>query len=355
MRKNVISLFDGMGIGLLALINAGYRGFRYLRVEIDDKANAAFSAWFTRDKLKEWDVEVMSYKDVKEFPKKTPYLQHVKDDGVWLLLGGSPCQGFSLAGKQLNFDDPRSALFFDYVRIKEEFKPEFFLLENTPMKQEFQDIISQRLGVKPMLIDSADFSAQARKRLYWSNIDFCKSWSKSLLTTEDILEDEVDDKYYVDPKRAVQICDNECKKHKIAYIGDDRSANRIYNIHGKSVTLIANGGGGGAKTGLYAIPCLSPDRVEKRQNGRRFKPPKSKFYTLTTIDRHGVLQGNYIRKLTPVECERLQGWPDDMTEGAGSDSQRYKICGNGWTEPVIRHILGGLSSVEDKFSQESLF
>lgn len=153
----------------------------------------------------------------------------------------------------------------------------------------------------------------------------------------------------------MQICDNECKKHKIAYIGDDRSANRIYNIHGKSVTLIANGGGLGAKTGLYALPCLSPDRVEKRQNGRRFKPPKSKFYTLTTIDRHGVLTGNYIRRLTPTECERLQGWPDGMTAGAGSDSQRYKICGNGWTEPVIRHILQPLVESAETFSQESLF
>lgn len=356
MRKNVISLFDGMGIGLLALMNAGFRGFRYIRVEIDDKANAAFNAWFTSDKLKDLDIEVISYKDVKEFPADDACIQTVKDQGVWLLMGGSPCTDVSMAGKQKGlYGDTRSSLFFDYVRVMQEFKPEHFLLENTPMKEEFQAIINKHLNAMPMMIDSADFSAQSRKRLYWTNIDYPKTWSKSTQTTEDILEESVDDKYYVEPRRAVQICDNECRKHKIAYIGDDRSANRIYNIHGKSVTLIANGGGGGAKTGLYAIPCLSPDRVEKRQNGRRFKPPQSKFYTLTTIDRHGVLQGNYIRKLTPVECERLQGWPDGMTAGAGSDSQRYKICGNGWTEPVIRHILGGLKEKDESFLQKTLF
>ena len=329
---------------------------RYVRVEIDDKANAAFNSWFTSDKLKDLDIEVISYKDVKEFPVDDACIQTVKDQGVWLLMGGSPCTDVSMAGKQQGlYGGTRSSLFFDYVRVMQEFKPEHFLLENTPMKEEFQAIINKHLNAKPMMIDSADFSAQSRKRLYWTNIDYPKTWSKSTQTTEDILEESVDDKYYVEPKRAVQICDNECKKHKIAYIGDDRSANRIYNIHGKSVTLIANGGGGGAKTGLYAIPCLSPDRVEKRQNGRRFKPPQSKFYTLTTIDRHGVLQGNYIRKLTPVECERLQGWPDGMTAGAGSDSQRYKICGNGWTEPVIRHILGGLEEKDESFLQKTLF
>jgi DNA-cytosine methyltransferase len=357
MRKNVISLFDGMGIGLLALINLGIRNIRYVRVEIDNKANAAFNAWFTEDKLKEWDVEVVSYKDVIEFPKDGDTVAaELKEQGVWLLLGGSPCTDVSFSGLQKGLEiGTRSSLFFDYVRIKNEFKPEYFLLENTPMKEEFLEIFNHHMGCKPIMINSADFSAQTRKRLYWTNLDFCKSWQKSLLTTEDILEEEVDDKYFVEPTRAVQICDNECKKHKMAYIGDDRSANRIYNIHGKSVTLIANGGGLGAKTGLYALPCLSPDRVEKRQNGRRFKPPKSKFYTLTTIDRHGVLTGNYIRRLTPTECERLQGWPDGMTAGAGSDSQRYKICGNGWTEPVIRHILQPLGESDETFSQESLF
>ena len=335
--KNVVSLFDGMGIGLLSLIKLGFRNFNYYRVEIDKKANNAFFFFFNSDYLKSFGITVIHCNDVKDFPNENT-TNILLQDGVELLLAGSPCQGFSIAGKQLNFNDPRSKLFFEFLRIKNLLKPQYFLLENVKMKKEFSDVIDSYLGSHHE-IDSADYTAQTRKRLYWTNIEYSDEECSCGLTVEDILEEEVDDKYFIEPKRAITICDKECLKHKIAYIGDDRSANRIYNIYGKSVTLIANGGGLGAKTSLYAIPCLSPDRIEKRQNGRRFKPPHSKFYTLTTIDRHGVLVGNYIRKLTPRECERLQGWPDDMTIGAISDSARYKICGNGWTEPVIRNIL----------------
>lgn len=336
---NVISLFDGMGIGLLALINAGKRNFTYYRVEIDKKANDAFRSFFTDDFLCKYGVKVIHYNDVLEFPPKIEHnTQILEREGVDLLLAGPPCQGFSVAGNQLNFEDPRSKLFFEFIRIRDLYKPKYFLLENVKMKQEFSDVIDGYCGPH-YEIDSAGFTAQQRIRLYWTNIEV-KNWpTPSPLVVEDILEEEVDDKYFIEPRRAITICDNECLKRKIGFIGTDSMGNRIYSIHGKSVTLIANAGCLGSKTGLYALPCLSPDRAEKRQNGRRFKPPRSKFYTLTTIDRHGVLVGNHIRKLTPRECERLQGWPDDMTIGAGSDNARYKICGNGWTEPVIRHIL----------------
>lgn len=343
---NVVSLFDGMGIGLLSLINLGYRDFNYYRVEIDKNVNNAFFNYFRKGLLDNYGINVIHCDDVKDFPIKDSELtKKLYDEGVDILLGGSPCTNLSFAGKQEGLEDgTQSSLFFEYLRVKDELKPKHFLLENTPMKKEFSNIISSKLGCDFVMIDSADFSAQTRKRLYWTDIKIqeLEDSEKCKLTTEDILERDVDEKYFINPKRAVEICDKECNKHKIAYIGDDRSANRIYNINGKSVTLIANGGGLGAKTGLYAIPCLSPDRVEKRQNGRRFKESNSKFYTLTTIDRHGVVVGNYIRKLTPRECERLQGWPDDITIGAGSDNARYKICGNGWTEPVIRHILKGI-------------
>ena len=336
---NVISLFDGMGIGLLALINSGKRNFTYYRVEIDKKANDAFRHFFTDEFLCKYGVKVIHHNDVLKFPPTIEYhTQTLEHEGVDLLLAGSPCQGFSIAGNQLNFEDPRSKLFFEFIRIRDMYKPKYFLLENVKMKQEFSDVIDDYCGPH-YEIDSADFTAQQRKRLYWTNI-WVKNWpTPSTISVEDILEEEVDDKYFIEPRRAITICDNECAKRKIGFIGTDSMGNRIYSIHGKSVTLIANAGGLGGKTGLYALPCLSPDRAEKRQNGRRFKPPRSKFYTLTTIDRHGVLVGNHIRKLTPRECERLQGWPDDMTIGAVSDNARYKICGNGWTEPVIRHIL----------------
>jgi len=124
----------------------------------------------------------------------------------------------------------------------------------------------------------------------------------------------------------------------IKQIGTDSQGNRIYRIHNKSVCLVGEAGGLGAKTGLYALPCLTPDRENQRQMGRRFKPPHSKFYTLTALDKHGVLTNNFIRKLTPIECERLQTLPDNYTYGL-SDNQRYKLLGNGWTVDVIAHIL----------------
>lgn len=116
-----------------------------------------------------------------------------------LLLGGSPCQGFSFAGKQLNFFDPRSKLFFDYVEAKKSLNPKYFLLENVNMKKEYLDIITERMGVEPVRINSADFSAQDRDRWYWTNIPFKKEWDKCPDTVEDILEDEVDNKYCIEP------------------------------------------------------------------------------------------------------------------------------------------------------------
>jgi DNA (cytosine-5)-methyltransferase 3A len=258
-----------------------------------------------------------------------------------LLMGGSPCQGFSFAGKQLNFFDPRSKLFFDYVKAKEQLSPKYFLLENVNMKQEFLDIITERMGVEPIRINSQDFSAQDRDRWYWTNIPFVKTWEKCPDILEDILEDEVDPSYIIDPQRTVAILENEVKRRKIAYIGCDSQGSRIYRIHGKAVCLCGEGGGLGAKMGIYALPCLTPDRTEKRQNGRRFKPPASKFYTLTAQDKHGVLTNNFIRKLTPLECERLQTVPDGYTSGC-TDNQRYKMLGNGWTASVIAHILSGI-------------
>ena len=195
--------------------------------------------------------------------------------------------------------------------------------------------------MEPVFINSSDFSAQDRKRLYWTNIPINMEYVPNTKTVEDILEDEVDEKYIINPTRSVRILANEEARRKIAFIGTDSQGNRIYSIHDKSVCLCGESGGLGAKTGLYALPCLTPRRVEKRQNGRRFKPPKSKFYTLTAQDIHGVLTNNFIRKLTPIECERLQTVPDNYT--FGSDNQRYKMLGNAWTVDVIAHIFKGLN------------
>ena len=326
---NVLSLFDGMSCGRIALERAGIQVTNYFASEIDKHA------------IK---VAMHNYPDTQQLGDVTKWREWNLPK-IDLLIGGSPCQGFSFAGNQLNFEDPRSKLFFEFVRMLNEIRETnpnvLFLLENVKMKKEYQDIITEHLGVEPIAINSELFSAQDRKRIYWTNINFKELPNENKLIVEDILEEEVDAKYFIDPKRSVIICENEVKKRKIAFIGSNSQGNRIYNIHGKSVCLCGEGGGLGANTGLYALPCLTPDRSEKGQNGRRFKPPHSKFYTLTAMDRHGILTDNFIRKLTPIECERLQTVPDNYTSCV-SDSQRYKMLGNGWTVDVVAHIFSGL-------------
>ena len=293
-----------------------------------------------------------------------------------LILAGSPCQGFSFAGKQLNFNDPRSKLFFDFVDILNHVKqvnPEvLFLLENVNMKQEYKDVISSKLGVEPVMINSALVSAQNRKRFYWANWDISQPEDKHILL-KDIVHESVDltavDKeksncvtgsigrttnreyfyknqgqlvyvlapYIVPFDKTLQILDKEVIKGKIGYFKADSQANRVYSIHGKSVTLCGEAGGGAAKMGQYLFGCITPDRIDKKQNGQRFNDGE-KFYTLTAQDNHGVLIDGYIRKLTPVECERLQTLPDGYTDGI-SNTQRYKCLGNGWTVDVIVHIF----------------
>lgn len=304
-----------------------------------------------------------------------------------LLIGGSPCQGFSFAGKQLNFMDSRSRLFFEFVKVMEEVKPRYFLLENVKMKKEFQDIISRYLGVQPIEINSALVSAQNRKRLYWTNIPGITQPEDKGILLKDIVHETVDFKtvsynrnsgmgraldkgfalcasdwrglnrnqnqscvavelaeYIVPFDQTLQILDKEIQEGKIGYFRQDSQANRVYYIHGKAVTLCGEAGGGAAKMGQYLFGCITPDRVNKRQNGQRFSEGK-KFYTLTAQDKHGVLIEGYIRKLTPIECERLQTLPDNYTAGV-SNAQRYKMLGNGWTVDVIAHIMKHLPETE---------
>ena len=238
-----------------------------------------------------------------------------------LLIGGSPCQGFSAAGKKLNFEDPRSKLFWEYVRIKEELNPKWFLLENVMMKKEWIDIISSALKVQSIMINSSDFSAQNRKRLYWTNIQVRK-WGKKEIYLKDILESVTSDRLksycidaqyykgitlqsYITKHRRTQIFETV----RLGEIDKGGQGQRIYSVNGKSISLSTQSGGQGAKTGLYQIDL-----------------PDGQYY---------------IRKLTPIECERLQTVPDNYTEGV-SNTQRYKMLGNGWTVDVIAHILSGM-------------
>ncbi len=188
---------------------------------------------------------------------------------------------------------------------------------------------------------------------------------------------EILKEYIVPFDKTLQILDKEVQKGKLGFFRRDCQANRVYYIHNKAVTLCGEAGGGAAKMGQYLFGvinsahgnnqgglryngeksptitiskweynnhllfgCLTPDRVNKRQNGQRFNQG-NKFYTLTAQDRHGILIEGYIRKLTPIECERLQTLPDNYTEGI-SNAQRYKTLGNGWTVDVIAHIFNFL-------------
>ena len=376
MRKiNVLSLFDGISCGRVALQRAGIPVNKYYASEIDKYAIMITQNNFPDTiqlgdvtKWEDWDIDWSS---------------------IDLLIGGSPCQGFSFAGKQLNFNDPRSKLFFDYVNILhhiQKYNPNVkFLVENVKMKQEFQDIFSDMLGVQPIEINSALVSAQNRKRLYWANWEFGQPEDKHIMLKDIVHEySKVDrdkslcldanyykggnlkqyyekhrrqlafewlNEYIVPFDKTLQILDKEVERGKVGYFGKDSQANRVYYIHDKAVTLCGSAGGGAAKMGQYLFGCLTPDRVNKRQNGQRFNEG-DKFYTLTAQDKHGVLVEGYIRKLTPIECERLQTLEDGFTangidQKTGkvvpiSNTQRYKVLGNGWTVDVIAHILKSL-------------
>ena len=376
MRKiNVLSLFDGVSCGRVALQRAGIPVNKYYASEIDKYAIMITQNNFPDTiqlgdvtKWEDWDIDWNS---------------------IDLLIGGNPCVSWSVAGKQLGIEDPRGQLLFDYVNILhhiQKYNPNVkFLAENVKMKQEFQDIFSDMLGVQPVEINSALLSAQNRKRLYWTNWEFGQPEDKHIMLKDIVHEySKVDrdkslcldanyykggnlkqyyekhrrqlafewlNEYIVPFDKTLQILDKEVERGKVGYFGKDSQANRVYYIHDKAVTLCGSAGGGAAKMGQYLFGCLTPDRVNKRQNGQRFNEG-DKFYTLTAQDKHGVLVEGYIRKLTPVECERLQTLEDGFTangidQKTGkvvpiSNTQRYKALGNGWTVDVIAHILKSL-------------
>jgi len=299
---NVLSLFDGMSCGQIALERAGVNVENYFASEIDKYAIKVCKANYPNTK------HIGSVVDVTA--SSLPSID--------LLIGGSPCQGFSFAGKQLNFEDPRSKLFFEYVRLLNEIReinPNLlFLLENVSMKKEYQDVITQHLGVEPIIINSNLVSAQNRKRIYWTNIPNVTRPNDKNIFLNTILHEFIDDRsseifktlseYIVPFDKTLQILDKQVKNGKAGYFRKDSQANRVYYINDKAITLCGDSGGGAAKMGQY-------------------------------------LFGDYIRKLTPIECERLQTVPDNYTNHV-SNSQRYKMLGNGWTVSVISHIFKGL-------------
>ena len=416
---NVLSLFDGMSCGRIALERLGIPIDNYYASEIDKYAIQVSQANYP-DIIQVGDVTEL---DTSTLPK------------IDLIMGGSPCQGFSFAGKQLAFDDPRSALFFEFVRCVEELKPKYFLLENVRMKKEYLDVISEYMGVEPIMINSALVSAQNRVRFYWTNIPGIEQPKQRGIVLRDILETNASNEY---------LAGENLQKN---YRGGNQlnpnyksQANTIHDTEGKSGTICAGTHGyangyvetiSNKENKSYALtasyPAARPRRSKAKhektmvkvddinnlpnnvdyiydQNDKSYKPKtitidkQKKQLTIkeatkkgyTTIEdgdcfdmtfpnsktRRGrnmkhksncLTAANYDymryehsdedkevywRKLTPVECERLQTVPDNYTNHV-SNTQRYKMLGNGWTIEVITHILKNMELPNDQTCDKS--
>lgn len=423
---NVLSVFDGMSCGQIALIELGFKIDKYYAAEIDKHAITQTQHNFPNT------IQLGSVTDVK-----------AKDlEKIDLFIGGSPCQGFSFAGKQLNFDDPRSALFFEYVRLWKEIKAinsnAVFLLENVNMKKEYLRVISEYLGVFPVRINSNLVSAQNRDRWYWSNIKtkdvglFAELWTdipqpedKGVLL-KDILETNVPDKYFLSDKminyfknRAanfnngkVNIRDKNNKATTITASSSsiDISDNFVLDTtlkvkanQEKSNCFTAGGNSGGLHSDMdivcVAMRGRNPENPSDRKTGspteQRLEPKTDgKTNCLTSVAKDNLLlqkvgniypsggengnvysvdgksptiksgetskkgnggigssnspkitDGYKLRRLTPIECARLQTIPE-WYEWIVSDTQIYRMLGNGWTVEVIKHIFSFLNGFE---------
>ena len=280
---NVLSLFDGMSCGQIALNRAGVKYDSYFASEIDKPAIKVTMANYPNT-IQLGDVTKVKGADL---PK------------IDLLIGGSPCQGFSFAGKQLNFNDPRSKLFFEYVRLLRECNPKYFLLENVKMKKEYQDIISEHLGVEPIFINSALVSAQNRKRLYWTNIPINTMPEDKGLTLKDIISDVAHHKITIKHPETVRRTKNYAQYDQTLK-GHGSQDQRFFYLNGKS-------------------GCITRSRSSI---------PKVEY-------------GDEIILLLPEEVEKLQTVPTGYTSIVKTQD-RYAMLGNGWTVDVIAHIFKGI-------------
>lgn len=316
---NVLSLFDGISCGRVALERAGIPVNKYYASEIDKYA--------MQISKKNWP-EIVQLGDVTKINFSTL-------NDIDLIICGSPCQGFSFAGKQLNFSDPRSALFFEFVKAIKTIKPKYFLLENVRMKKEYQNVISHHLSVEPVLLDSGDISAAYRKRLYWANFHIEK------LEKVDVNILEVLEK---DARGMINISSS----------GRGNFIETRFTESDKALTLTATGYTKRASSVVACTVGSSDERVFKLTE--RFGCLTASMYKGVRAAGRPIIANNAIigkhidealkddyRMPTPLERERFQGLPDNYTQGI-SKSQQYKTLGNGWQVDTIAHILKGLKN-----------
>jgi DNA (cytosine-5)-methyltransferase 3A len=413
----VLSLFDGMSCGQLALQKAGIKVKQYYAAEIDKYAIQVTQHNFPNT-IQLGDVTKVKGADL---PK------------IDLIIGGSPCQGFSFAGKGLNFEDERSKLFFEFVRLIKECKPKYFFLENVKMKKEHELVISQYMKVAPIEVNSALVSAQNRVRLYWTNInekpyglfddmmaDIPQPKDKGILL-KDVLESEVAEKFYLSEKMlnyfktraanfnngkvnirneegkasailassaSIDISDNFIKVDTDLKVSKNQDKANCFTAGGNSgglhsdMTLIVASRGrnpenpksreSGLETEQHLEPrfdgktnCITSvakDNLVMQLNGNTESGGKQPYQQNRVYDvngispalmaqmscgTHAIMEGAKIRRLTPTECERLQTVPDGYTSCV-SDTQRYRMLGNGWTVDVIAHFFVFLKGEEKK-------
>ena len=326
----VLSCFDGMSCGQIALERAEIPVEKYYASEIDKYAIQVTQA---------------NYPDTIQLGSITEW-QSWNIEQPDIIIGGSPCQGFSFAGKQLNFEDERSKLFFVFVDILKHYKPKYFLLENVVMKKEYNDVISGILGelypecvsqgelfrigrLEPIQINSALVSAQNRNRLYWTNIQGIEQPEDRGILLRDIIEDS-----------------GNVTGGAIRGRGEIKNTQQKLEINetGKSNALTS--------VSKDSILCYTDNYIQYDLSGKGHHSQDMRIFykdnrscclnvshsSIPKIKETETEKEITWRKLTPLECERLQTVPDNYTNHV-SNSQRYKMLGNGWTVDVIAHIF----------------
>lgn len=312
----VLSLFDGISCGKLALERAGFKEITYYASEIE-KSAIEISTKNHPDIIQLGDINDIDEKLLEELGK------------IDLVLAGSPCQGFSRNGAMLNFDDPRSSLFFKFVEIlnwiRENTNPDVkFLLENVVMKKEWESVITDYVGVESFQINSTLVSAQKRPRLYWTNIEGVNLPDDRGIFLKAILEDNVGEELIVEQEildsKPVEIKGQLIEK----FITEQDKKFIVRNATNKGYLIAEEGD---------SINLSLPNSTT-----RRGRVGEGKSNTLDTQCNQAIVDGGRVRRFTITELERLQTLPDGYTEGI-SDSARKKAIGNGWTVDVIAHIL----------------
>jgi len=288
---NVLSLFDGMSCGQIALDQLGIKVDNYFASEIDKYA---------------MQVTMKNYPNTRQLGDVTE-IKYSGNYNIDLLIGGSPCQNLSnvnVYSDSKGLEGSKSKLFWEFVRVKNEFKPKYFLLENVgSANKEDIAIIDRELGVKGKKYNSKNITPQHRNRVYWTNIPFDETYSEPQPSMKVLLEKNVEDKYYVSEKM------------------------REY---------IMSQGTGGWQSGKLEID-LDVARPLTATMHKMHRADTDNY--VTGIAPEGKTD---VRKLTPVECERLQTVPDNYTDCV-SNTRRYQMLGNGWTIEVIKHIFRGMS------------